>query len=159
MPTVVMPSAERWFLQTFREEITREPLHAWPPQSLRLYLKVLGKLRQETADARTALEEQLASGVEARSFVQNFGQHIEAAANQLTIVRDIITDLSATDDVPARELLVEFRSLEQESAALHKLLEQAATLASAAHHPVDWARIQESEQAYARSETKEFTRR
>jgi hypothetical protein len=159
MTTLVMPSLERRLLQTVREEVAAEPVREWPPRSLQLCLNIFRGIRESIAEARQALEDELAEGVEARSFARTYGPFLPAADGHLASLRELIGELSPAEDTAAASFVAELRLLEQENAAYRDLLAAALSRASAAPRPVDWERVRAAEEAKARGETKPFSRR
>jgi hypothetical protein len=155
MTTLLMPSLERRLLRTVREEVAAGP----SPQSLQLCVKILREMRESAAEMRQALEDELAEGVEARSFARTYGSVLPAADGHLASLRELIEELSPAEDTAAASFVAELRLLEQENAAYRALLAAALSRASEAPRPVDWERVRAAEEAKARGETKPFSRR
>lgn len=150
MTTLTIPSLNRRFLQAVREEMAAEPIREWPERSLQLALKVFREIRASAADMRHALEEELANGVEARSFVLSYGQYLPVAEDHLAFIRELVESLSKVGDAATESLLVELRLLQQEHQTFRDLLAQALALASEPPGPIDWAQLkQESDADYA----------
>jgi hypothetical protein len=122
-------------------------------------LELLRGIREESGKRRQALEGELAEGVEGRSFARDHRQVLLVAKECLASVRDLIAMLSPQEGVPGKRLVVELRLLEEEQRTFRDLLAKALRLASEPPHPVDWARVRAAEEAYARGETKPFSRR
>jgi hypothetical protein len=55
--------------------------------------------------------------------------------------------------------LAEARALDRDYRFIRDFIVEALRMASLPPGPVDWERVKEAEEAYARGETKEFTRR
>jgi hypothetical protein len=159
MTTLMMPSLERRLLQTVREEVTAEPVREWPPRSLQLCLNLLRDLRASATEMRQALENELAAGVEARSFARTYGPVLPAADGHLASLRELIGELSPAEDTAAASFVAELRLLEREHAAYRDLLAAALSRAAEAPRPVDWERVRAAEEAKARGETKPYSRR
>src|SRR5262249_15336740 len=113
MTTLMIPSFERRLLQSVREEIAVEPVSTWPPQSLRLCLDLVRKMRENTADMRQVLEQVLADGVEAHSFHRDNSPLLPATDEHLAQVRELVERLSAAEDAASKSLASELRLLQQ----------------------------------------------
>jgi hypothetical protein len=138
MTTLEIPSLERRLLQTVTDEVVAKPVNRWPERSLQLGLDVLRRIRESAADMHKALEEDLADGAEARSFVQEYGQYLPAAIEHLKIVRELADSLAPAADPGSNSLAAELRLLEQENLAFRDFLAEALFLASKPPGPVDW---------------------
>jgi hypothetical protein len=133
------------------------PCAIGPPQSLQLCLDVLGRLRQSVVDTRRALEDELAQGVEARSFARTYERFLPATEDQAALERELVDSLSQAGDANSQSLLAELVLLEQETRTLRDLLSGALSRASAPSRPVDWHRVRAAEEAHARDRTKSFS--
>jgi len=158
MTTLMMPSLERR-LKMVREEVAAKPVQEWSPPSLQWCVKILREMRVSAAEMRQALEDELAEGVEARSFARTYGPFLPAADGHLASLRELIGALSPAEDTAAASFVAELRLLEQEDAAFRDLLAAALSRASEAPRPVDWERVRAAEEAKARGETKPYSRR
>jgi hypothetical protein len=159
MTTLMRPSFERRLLQTVREEAAAEPVRTWPQQSLQLCLNFLRGIRASAADMRQELEQELADGVEARSFARTYGKYLPLADEHVVIVQELIETLSPAEDPAAQSLVEELRLLETENQAFRSLLAESLARASEPPRPVDWGRVRAAEEAHARGETRPFSRR
>ncbi len=159
MTTLICPSFERRLLQTVKEEAAAEPVRAWPRQSLQLCLSFLRGIRESAADMRQEFEQELAEGVEARSFARTYSQFLPVADEHVVSVRELIEALSPAEDPAAQSLVEELRLLETENQAFRSLLAESLAQASEPPRPVDWGRVRAAEEAHARGETKPFSRR
>ncbi len=88
------------------------------------------EIRASTVDMRQTLEEELADGVEARSFVRIYGPFLAAADEHVALVRELIESLSLAEDVASQNFLASLRLLEQENRAFRDLLAKALAQAS-----------------------------
>jgi hypothetical protein len=158
MTTLTMP-LERRLLRTVREELEAEPARDWPRQSVELCLGLLRGLREGSAEVRQRLQEELAEGVEARSFSRTYAPLLPAMDDQASNVRELVDWLASAEDAVARSLVAELRLLGQEHQALRDLLAEALARASGPHRPADSGRVRAAEEAHARGETKPFSRR
>jgi hypothetical protein len=159
MTTLTSPSFERLLLRTVSEGVAAEPVGTWPPQTLQLGLDIVQTLRTNSTQTRHQLEQLLADGVEARSFVRDCSPLLALTDERLAKTREAVELLSAAEDTASARLLAELRLLEQEDRAFRDLLSRALSRASEAPRPVDWERVRAAEEAYARGETKPFPRR
>lgn len=157
MTTRTMP-VERRLLRTVREGLEAEPARDWPRQSVELCLGLLRALREGAAETRGGVEDELAEGVEARSFARTYAPLLTLVEEQATAVRQLADWLSPAEDAPSRSLVAELRLLEQEHQALRDLLAEALSRASGPHRPADARRVRATEEAHARGETKPFSR-
>jgi hypothetical protein len=155
MTALMNPSLERRLLQRVREAAAAGP----SPPLLQLGLNILRDLRESAAEIRQALEDELAGGVEARSFARTYGPVLPAADGHLASLRELIEELSSAEDTAAASFVAELRLLEREHAAYRDLLSAALSRASEAPRPVDWERVRAAEEAKARGETKPYSRR
>ena|SRR5579859_5188185 len=147
MTTLISPSLDQRLLRTVREEVAAEPVREWPERSLQLALKVLREMRASAADMRHALEEELANGVEARSFVRSYGQYLPVAEDHLAFIRELVDSLSQAGDAATESLLAELRLLQQEHQVFRDLLAEALTRASEPPRPIDWNQLKRESDA------------
>jgi hypothetical protein len=159
MTTLTLPSFDRRLLLTVKEQAATEPVRLWPQRTLRTALGVLREIRESAADMRKTLEEELAGGVEPRSFVRTYSDYLPKADEHVAIVRDLIESLSPPEDPTSQSLVAELRLHEQEAQAFRTLLAEALSHASEPPRPVDWDRIDAAGEAYASGKTKPFSRR
>lgn len=159
MTTVMMPP-EGELLRAVREgvEAEPEPVRTWPQRSFQLCLDLLRRIRESAGEARQALAEELAAGVEARSFARTYGEFLPAADEFVTMVQELREFLSPLEDPPSQRLAAEVRLLERENQALHDLLAKALSRVSEPCRPIDWGGVRTVEEAHARGETKPFSR-
>ncbi len=159
MTTIMESSLERRLLETVGEQVAAEPVGGWDPRSLQLCLNVLREIRASATDTRQAVEEELAGGVEARSFTRHYGPFLAAADQHVALVRELLDRLSPPADPASEGLLAELRLLEREHTAFRDLLGEALSRASEPPRPVDEGRVRAAEAAHARGETKPITQR
>jgi hypothetical protein len=108
---------------------------------------------------RERLEGVLAEGVEARSFARGFSPFLPAADEQLGKVQALLEQIAQAEDAASTSLAEELRLLDQATRAYRDLLAEALSRATAPPRAVDWDRVRAAEEAYARGETKPFSRR
>ncbi len=159
MTTLMPPSLERRFLQAVREEAAAKPVRDWSERDLQLCLDFLRKVCESTAEVRRVLEGVLAEGVEAHSFARDYGPFLQSTDLQIATVREFIELLSPAKDASSQKLVVELRKLEDANQAFRNVLAGALARVSEAPRLVDWERIRAAEEAYARGDTKPFSRR
>ncbi len=159
MTTLLIPSFEQPVLQTLSEGVAAKPLSEWPQHSLQLGLAVLRSIRKSATDMRLALEEELAEGVEGRSFARTYGPYLPAADEHVLIVRELAKALSPAEDTASKSVASELRLLEEENQLFRDLLAEALSRASEPVRSADPARVRAAEEAHACGETKPFARR
>jgi hypothetical protein len=158
MMTLTIPSLEKWLLQTEQDAAAARSAPAWPEESLRARLADVQNLRETTADLHQTLDDLLSEGVEARGFARQCGPLLGSIEGQIADVQRLHTVVSSWGDDLSQSLAAELCSLEQDTRALRDLLAEALARAAAPARPVDWERVRAAEEAYARGETKPFTR-
>jgi hypothetical protein len=159
MTALKIPSLERRLLRAVGEEVAAEPVPEWPERSLQLGRDLLRKLRANAANLREALEQVLAEGVEARSFVRDYSPFLPDAEDYVAHVRNLVERVSSVGGAAGESLLAELRPLEEEYRSYRDLLAEALARASEPPRSVDWERIRAAEEACARGQTKPFSRR
>jgi hypothetical protein len=107
---------------------------------------------------RRELENELASGVEPRSFVRTYSEVLPTAEEHVAAIRDLIESLAPAEDPSSQSLVAELRLHEQEAQAFRDLLAEALAQASAPPRPVDWDRVDAAGEAFASGKTKPFSR-
>jgi hypothetical protein len=147
MTTLTTPSLERRLLQTVKEEVEAKSLRDWPQESIELSLVLLRQIRETTTGMLRTLEEILAEGVEARSFVRDGAPILKAAEDRAASIREFIEKLSAAEDAASAQLLAALRSLEQEERAFRDLLSGALTRVSTPPPGMDWDRLKRDSDA------------
>ncbi len=150
MTTLTNPSLERRLLQTVREEVAAKPLRSWPQRSLQLCLNFLREIRVSAREMRQTLENELANGVEARSFVRTYGPSLPAANDYLAFVREWLEWMSQAEDAASAIFVAELRLLERETQTFRDLLGEALSRASEPARPVEEDRVRAAEEAYTR---------
>lgn len=159
MSTLAIPSFERQLLQTVMEKLAAEPRHERPEQSLQPLQVIVQRMRENTANTRGMLEVLLAEGIEARSFARNYGPFLPGLEELIASIRETIRKAhSLQEDAEVPSLTAELHLLERETQSLRDLLAEALSRASEAPGPVDWGRVSAAGEAFARGETKPFSR-
>ncbi len=141
MPTLTAPSLDRRLLQTVKEEVEAKSVRDWPPESVELCLVLLRQIRETTAGMLRTLEEVLAGGVEARSFVRDGVPLLAAAEDRVATIREFLEKLSSSEDAASARLLAVLHSLEEKEKAFRGLLAEALARVSAPSPSMDWDRL------------------
>lgn len=159
MTTLTIPLSERQLLATVTEDVLPEPASQWPPQYFRLCLDVVEKLRENAAQMRQTLEEELSKGTEARSFVREYSPLLALSDTLVAKIKKRLSHLEQEGDAASADLAARFRALDGEFQAFRRLLADALTHASQSPRMVDRGRVRAAEEAFAQGETKPFSRR
>jgi hypothetical protein len=147
MTTLTKPSFNRRLLQAVREQVASEPIRGWDQRDLQLCLDFLQKLRENAADIRRALEEDLAGGVEPRSFVRDRCPFLHELNERIALVQELVESLSPVKDAAIESLLAELRLLDQENKTSRDLLAEALARASEPLRPIDWDQLKRESDA------------
>jgi hypothetical protein len=147
MITLTKPSFNRRLLQAVREQVASEPIRGWDQRDLQLCLDFLRRLRENAADMRRGLEEDLAGGIEARSFVQEGGPFLQELNERIALVQELVESLSPVKDAAIESLVAELRSLDQENKTSRDLLAEALARASEPPRPIDWNQLKRESDA------------
>ncbi len=107
--------------------------------------------------ARASIESDLRQGVDAKAFAAR----CERAISTLDIVKGAVSRVLARlkgSHLPARgdELISRYQDLDTDLASLRQFLLDALEKAKKPLRPIDWQRVREVEEAFARGETKPF---
>lgn len=141
MTTLTAPSLERRLLQTVKEEVEAKSVNEWPDESVELCSILLRQIRERTAAKLRALQDMLAAGVEARSFVREGTPALAAAEERAASIRESIARLSSMEDIASTMLLGELRSLAEEEKSYRHLLADALGRVSSPPLAMDWDRL------------------
>lgn len=159
MTTLTMPSFEKRLFQTMKEEVEAKSVREWPSESVELCLVLLLEIRARIAAMLQTLEEVLAEGVEARSFVVDSTPLLAAAEKFAASIGELVEKLSSSEGDASARLLAALRLLAKEEQTYRNLLGKAASLAARPSPPLDRERIRKAEEAYTCGDTKPFHRR
>jgi hypothetical protein len=143
MTTLITPTLQRRLLLTVGEAVANNPLG----ETVQLGVGVVRELRQSVVRGRRELEDDLARGVEARSFVRSYGPTLSAADEYLLQLERLMEELSGAEETPAKSFVAELRLLEKEAKAFRDRLAEALSLASKPPRPVDWDQLKEESEA------------
>jgi hypothetical protein len=92
-------------------------------------------------------ENDLAEGVEARSFVSSHGPILPATEEHQVQLGRLLEELSGATGTVAESFVAELRLLEKDTKAFRDRLAEALSLASRPPVPVDWDRLKEESDA------------
>ena len=147
MTTLTTPKLQRRLLQTVAEAVRKDGHE----ENVRLGVGIVRELRDSVARMRQEFEDELARGLEARSFALSYGEIFCAADEHLLSLRGLLKELSGDIKGTTEESFVkELRLLEQENTAFRDRMAEALSLASKLPRPVDWERLkQESDADFA----------
>jgi hypothetical protein len=116
-------------------------------ETIRLGVGVVRELRESVARMRRELEDNLAEGVEARSFARSSGPTLPVMDEYLLQLGGLLEELSGADGTPAEGFVTELRLLEKETEAFRDRLAEALSLVSQPPGPVDWDRLKRESDA------------
>jgi hypothetical protein len=165
MTTLTVSSLERRWLQSARDEAAAKPVREWTERDIQLCLDLFRKMRESAANARRSIEEKVAKGVEARSFVRDYGPCLSPAEEHHALSLELVETLLQAEDEASGRLVAELRLLEQENRALRDLLAEVLSRAKAPPPALDWERLKKEADAefaagrFTRYETEEEMRK
>jgi hypothetical protein len=150
MTTLTTPKLQRRLLQTVADAVRKDGHE----ENVRLGVGIVRELRDSVARMRQEFEDELARGIEARSFSLSYGEILCAADEHLLSLRGLLKELSADiGDIKRtteESFVKELRLLEQENTAFRDRMAEALSLASKPPRSVDWERLkQESDADFA----------
>ncbi len=130
-----------------------------PPDDLSAGLSLCVSLQDLVKKARRSIEEGLSQGVDARAFAAKYERAVTGLETVLTTTERIITRARTSPlPPPAEQFVSGYRALLDDMISLHQFLAEAVAKAKLPVRPIDWNRVKEAEDAYARGETKLFQR-
>lgn len=129
------------------------------PEDASRAIRLCAFFREQFAQARQSLVKRLSRRVEGRSFATKFEDRLTSLETLLAQMARVITKLRTdSPSPPLEELVASFRALMDEILSFHQLVSEAVRTAKMPLGAVDWDRIREADEAYARGETKPFRR-
>jgi hypothetical protein len=137
MTTLTTPELQRHLLHTVGEAVAKDG----PGETIRLGVGVVREIRESVARGRQDLEDELARGVEARSFATSYGPVLREVDTTLIHLGRLLEELAGSEGTVAEPFLAELRLLETDTQAYRDRLAEALSLASAPPRPVDWERL------------------
>ncbi|MGH7168870.1 MAG: hypothetical protein ACRELF_17765 [Gemmataceae bacterium] len=147
MTTLTVPSLEGRLLQTVKEEVDAQAVREWPRESVELCLVLLRRFRDRFAGLRGALDELLASGVEAGSFARDGTRLLAAADDFATSIHELIEKLSASEDAASARLVAELHALAGEAKAYRERFAEALARVATPPPGLDWDRLKQEADA------------
>ncbi|MHB1423556.1 MAG: hypothetical protein ACYC3I_10250 [Gemmataceae bacterium] len=107
--------------------------------------------------ARRSIENTLGQGVDAKAFAARYERAISTLDTVKGAVSRVLAKLKGSR-LPARgeELISRYEDLDTDLASLRQFLLEALEKAKKPLRPIDWQRVRDVEEAYARGETKPF---
>ena len=148
MTTLTTPKLQRRLLQTVGEAVRKDAHEDGHEENVRLGMGIVRELRDSIARMRQEFEDELARGVEARSFAVSYGEILSAADEHLLSLRGLLQELSGDIKGATEESFVkELRLLEQENTAFRDRIAEALSLATKPPRPVDWERLKRESDA------------
>lgn len=107
--------------------------------------------------ARASIESALRQGVDARAFAATYERSVVRLETTKDAVSRVLAKVRGTRlPVLGGELISRYEDLDADLASLRQFLLEAIAEAKKPSCPVDWQRVREAEEAYARGETKTF---
>jgi hypothetical protein len=143
MTALTTPSFQRRLLQTVEEAVASDLAE----EKIRLGMGIVRELRASFARMRREFEDEVARGVEARSFVREYGPTLPAADEYLASLRRLLEVLSVAEGTPAESFVAELRLLEEENKSFRDRVAEVLCLASAPPPRVDWERLKQEADA------------
>ena len=151
MTTLTASTLQRRLLQTVGEAVAIEQeANGSLGETIRLGVGIVRELRESVARTRRELEEELAGGVEGRSFARSYHPLLPATDEYQVQLRRLLEEISGAEGTAAGSFVAELRLLEEEAQAFRDLLAEAVSRASEAPRPLDLERVKAAEAAYAR---------
>jgi hypothetical protein len=157
MTTLAMPSFQLRLISAVAEEM--KAVQEQVAEDSQFLADLLRRIREYDVQVRQKLEELLVNGVEARSFVRDYGPLLAATESQIATFQSLGEKHAHEGSQSFQNLMTETRLLLDEKRSFRDFLAEALARASEKPRPVDLQRIRSAEEAYARGETKPFSRR
>ena len=143
MTSVTTPELQRHLLVTVGEAVAKDS----PGETIRLGVGIVREVRESVARIRQELEDELARGVEPRSFAASHGPVLRDMDEHQVHLKRLLGELAGTEGSVAEPFIAELRLLETEAQAYRDRLAEALSLASKPPGPVDWERLKEEADA------------
>jgi hypothetical protein len=163
MSTAVYPILAGGLIDTLTKAMRAEPVEEWPGEAIEEALSLCRQARKMGRGLRRELEESLAHGWEAKSFLTTTGPGADEMGKRLAVLSGLVEDLGRAEQPGGRplspavnDLLQEARAVLQESTDTHRFLLAALAQAAAPPRPVDLNQLRAAAAAYARGETSPF---
>jgi hypothetical protein len=132
------------------EAVSNTPAADDIDETVRLGVGIVRELRESVARTRRDFEDELAEGVEARSFSRSCSPLLPVTEECIRELGRLLEALAGTEGTAGESFVAELRLLEKEYITFRELLAEALARASEAPRPVDWDRLkQESDADFA----------
>ena len=141
--TTLTPVLQRRLLLAVGDAIANDGFE----ETIRLGMGIVRELRDSVARMRREFEDELAQGVEARSFTLSYAPILSAADEYLLSLRGLLKQLSGAEGTKGEGFLAELRLLEKDNTAFRDRMAEALSLASKSSGPVDWQRLRQESDA------------
>ena len=141
--TTLTPVLQRRLLLAVGDAIANDGFE----ETIRLGMGIVRELRDSVARMRREFEDELAQGVEARSFTLSYAPILSAADEYLLSLRGLLKQLSGAEGTKGEGFLAELRLLEKDNTAFRDRMAEALSLASKSPGPVDWQRLRQESDA------------
>jgi hypothetical protein len=158
MTTIAIPTLQNRVLDIVSNEIDAQPaLAGWTYQTVKIFVSLVDALTEYATEWQSALEDELADGVEARSFAQRYAGELPKWKRTVERLEALVVRLGPATTPPVSDLKAELSRAKTVAEAVHDLLYDTLRLATEQPRPMDLERVRASEEAYARGETKPFS--
>jgi hypothetical protein len=158
-PTTIDSDILIGFAETMTNQLETRRVEEVTPEEASSFIPFCEFFEKQFAQTRRSLVERLIRGVEGRAFAAKFEDRVASLEAVLARMNRVVTKVRTGPlSSPVEEFLSSFRALMDEMLRLHQVLSQAVAKAKMPLRPVDWNRVREADEAYARGETKPFQR-
>jgi hypothetical protein len=159
MSTAVYPILASGLINTLTDAMQAEPVEDWLPETVEEAISICRQARRAVKGMRHEQEQALQSGLKAKVFVAQIEPRAQVMEQGLAVLSQLVQGLRGQVlGAGMKDFLSEAQALVREVADLHSFLSEVLAKAKALPRPMDWDRVQEAEEAYARGETKPFRR-
>jgi hypothetical protein len=160
MTTLTAPSFKRRldFVQSELAELATDPVSEFPPEVVQWCLEILPTLSATLGESHKKVREQLAKGVEARLLIRAISPLLPGCNETVDAIQKCLQWLSQREDEASARIAAQLRLLDQQARTHRDLVAHALSKASEPPRAPDLDRIRAAEEAYARGETKVFSR-
>jgi len=143
MTALTSPTLQRRVLQVVSEAVANDRFG----EAIRLGVGIVHEFRESVARMCREFDDDLAKGVEARSFVRTYGQLLRDTDELLVQLGRLLEEIAGAEGTAAESFVTEMRLLEEDTGAFRVRLAEALSLASQPPVPVDWDRLKEESDA------------
>jgi hypothetical protein len=158
MTTITHPTLQNRLLDIVSDEIDAQPaLAGWTYQTVKIFVSLAEALTEYATEWQSALEAELADGVEARSFARRYAGELPKWKRSAERLETLVERLAPATTPPVLDLKTELSRAKIVAEAVRDLLSETLRLATEQLRPIDLERVRASEEAHARGETKPFS--